>query len=918
MTPLIVFSHLRWGFVFQRPQHLLSRISNERQVVFIEEPVFCSTDSPRWEIERPQKNIVVCRLHTPSESHGFTEEQLEWIEPALKELLDDLLIEDPYDVWFYTPMAVSLLEVLQPRMVIYDCMDELSGFKNAPPVLRHKERLLLSNADLVFTGGPSLYRAKKDQHPHVYCLPSSVDVKHFSSQVHEDEASEPADQKEIPRPRLGYYGVIDERLDIELLRQVAEARPDWQIMMVGPVVKIHPDDLPKLPNIHYLGQKKYEELPNYVAGWDVCLMPFAMNESTKFISPTKTLEYMAAEKPIVSTPITDVAEPYPDTVFVTPDAASFIAACEEALYLDAVEREALVSRMRTVLSKTSWELTVQKITKIMYQALDGTRILPSSEIADQTSILKVGTAVIGAGPTGLSAAYHLGQDSLLIEKNATVGGLCRSIVRDGFTFDYAGHIMFSNDAYVNELYQKLLGNNLHWQNREAWIYSQGVHTRYPYQGALYGLPAETIKECILGAIEARYGTPPASAPATNSASTNGQHSLSKLSNFHTNGHAINFSTQNRADSTATPQHQEHIADVCQRLGDVKDCCADGILESSTQLNSPSGNGKPQQEPQNFEEFIYRVWGRGIAKHFAIPYNQKLWAVPLSEMETSWLGGRVPMPDLGEMIEGALSPVAKPMGPNARFGYPLHGGFQALMNGFLPHLAGDLLLNCAITGFSPERHELRLSDGSTVNYEALISTMPLPVLIKLAGDEAPAQIHAAASQLRYISVRCVNLGIGRENLTDKHWIYYPEDTVFHRIFVQGNASPHCNPPGGFGLTCEITYHEHYKPLQQTGNALIERCIADCRRVGMINVDDSILTSMEVDIPHAYVIYDHGRARNVRIIRDWLEEYNVILAGRYSEWEYYNSDHAFIAGKKAAEKVQQLLQERTTPLAGIVRQ
>src|SRR5215217_1374651 len=203
--------------------------------------------------------------------------------------------------------------------------------------------------------------------------------------------------------------------------------------------------------------------------------------------------------------------------------------------------------------------------------------------------------VIGAGPTGLSAAYHLGRNSILLEQADRVGGWCRSIEDNGFTFDMAGHIMFSNDPYVHELYQLLLGDNVHWQDREAWIYSKGVYTRYPFQGALYGLPPDVIKECI-----------------------------------------------------------------------------------------------------------YQVWGAGIAKHFAMPYNRKLWAVPLSEMETSWLGGRVPLPDLEEMIEGALSPVPKPMGPNARFGYPLHGGFQALMDGFLPQLRGPVWLNTRVNGVSPSR------------------------------------------------------------------------------------------------------------------------------------------------------------------------------------------------------------------------
>jgi UDP-galactopyranose mutase len=253
-----------------------------------------------------------------------------------------------------------------------------------------------------------------------------------------------------------------------------------------------------------------------------------------------------------------------------------------------------------------------------------------------------------------------------------------------------------------------------------------------------------------------------------------------------------------------------------------------------------------------------------------------------------------------MIEGALSPSPKPMGPNARFGYPLRGGFQALMNGFLPHLAGELSLNTRVTAVSPSTHTVTLSDGRALPYEYLISTMPLPALVRSMGSEAPAEIREAAAGLRHVSVRCVNIGVGRENLTDKHWIYYPEDTVFHRIFVQGNASPYCNPPGGFGLTCEITYSSA-KPLPCDGDALIRRCIEDCHRVGFFQPDDPIWAANQVDMPVAYVVYDHERARNVNLIRSWLSSRDVILAGRYAEWEYYNSDHAFVAGKKAAEQV-----------------
>lgn len=477
--------------------------------------------------------------------------------------------------------------------------------------------------------------------------------------------------------------------------------------------------------------------------------------------------------------------------------------------------------------------------------------------------------VIGAGPTGLSAAFHLGQDALLIEQADRVGGWCRSIEDNGFTFDMAGHIMFSNDPYVHQMYQLLLGDNVHWQDREAWIFSKAVYTRYPFQGALYGLPPSVISECIVGAIEARFGSLDARKPAADPVPGGDYTGPERRGMF------------------------EPLMKAAKGSGKARS------YPGAERRRSPV----PKGEPRNFEEFIYKVWGAGIARHFAIPYNQKLWAVPLSEMETSWLGGRVPLPNLKEMIEGALSPVAKPMGPNARFGYPLRGGFQALMNGFLPLLKGELRLETRVTAVSASTHTVSLSDGSVIPFEHLISTMPLPALVRIIGDEAPAEVRSAASALRHVSVRCVNIGVGRENLTEKHWIYYPEDTVFHRIFVQGNASPYCNPPGGFGLTCEITYSDA-KPLPCDGDALIQRCIEDCHRVGFFNREDPVWAASQVDMPVAYVVYDHDRAANVALIREWLSTQDIVLAGRYAEWEYYNSDHAFIAGKKAAEQVREL--------------
>jgi UDP-galactopyranose mutase len=864
---LIVFSHLRWNFVYQRPQHLLSRLARHYRIYFFEEPV-PGAERDHLELSEPSANVVVCRPHTRSGAPGFHDDQIPALQTMLQNLTQRELVRN-YGVWFYSPMALPLMQQLTPEFVVYDCMDELSAFRNAPRQLIQREHALLKTAQVVFTGGPSLYRAKRDRHPSVHCFPSSVDAAHYRAGC--DPANDHSMQRELAHPRLGYFGVIDERIDLPLLAALADAKPEWQIVMVGPVVKIDPADLPRRPNIHYFGQQDYRDLPKFIAGWDVCLQPFALNESTRFISPTKTLEYMAAEKPIVSTPITDVVEPYGGIVYIADSHAAFIEACEKALSEDEAAREHRLRGMRSTLARTSWDQTADAMRTLMEAAIlskpdaaaellfgreQRAHPVPTEHEQDSYS-----TIVIGAGPTGLSAAYHLGEDSLLIEQNETVGGWCRSIQDNGFTFDYAGHIMFSNDPYVHELYDKLLGDNVHWQDREAWIYSKNVYTRYPFQGALYGLPPDVLKECIVGAIEARFGS--LKEPATSKVAP-------------------------ASDSSTSVGKAESITD----------CCADGVAESTVPLVAGSRAASRTGEPRNFEEFIYKVWGAGVAKHFAIPYNRKLWAVPLTEMETSWLGGRVPLPDLEEMIEGALRPVPKPQGPNARFGYPLRGGFQALMNGFLPLLEGDLRTNSAVQRVLPSSHRVVLSDGSSYRYQQLISTAPLPRLIQMIGDEAPESIRQAVKQLRHVSVRCVNIGVARENVTDKHWIYYPEDSVFHRIFVQGNASPHCNAPGGFGLTCEITYAPS-KPLPCDGEALIDRCIEDCIKVGLLTAQDRIIARNQIDMPHAYVVYDHARKRNVELIRDWLLSRDIILSGRYSEWEYYNSDHAFIAGRKAAE-------------------
>jgi UDP-galactopyranose mutase len=893
--PIIVFSHLRWDFVYQRPQHLLARLAKHRRVVFIEEPIHAEGEE-HWEKTTPEPNLLVCRPRTRQRSHGFTPEQIETLTPMVKQLLSEEGIEQ-YVVWCYTAMAFPLAEAIAKDGVVFDVMDELSAFKNAPPEMLENERRLLGLADVVFTGGPSLYRAKKDRHPNVHCFSSSVDASHFGTAKSDSSLAEADEQKDIPHPRLGFYGVIDERMDLDLLSNMAKSHPEWQIVMVGPVVKIDHADLPRAANIHYMGQRSYTELPRFLRGWDLCLLPFAQNDSTKFISPTKTLEYMAAERQIVSTPIRDVAEPYGDVVFLGNTAEEFIHACETALGLNGEEQSQRVGRMREILSRTSWDATAQAMNALINEALDAKKQASVVESLDGSDdILETPVAIIGAGPTGLSAAYHLGKDGLLIDQNERIGGWCRSFVDRGFTFDYAGHIMFSNDPYVHSLYKMLLGDNIHWQNREAWIYSKSVYTRYPFQGALYGLPPYAIKECIVGAIEARFGSLKTKAD-DHARKLNGS-SGALTGSAGLKDHASS-NTPTKLCATAT-------GGSGGSADQVKDCCGDGIAEADVNLVEKAALAHAvahTHEPANFEDFIYNVWGWGIAKHFAIPYNRKIWAVDLKEMETSWLGGRVPLPDLEEMIQGALEPVPAPMGPNARFGYPLKGGFQALMDGFLPHVEDRLLLNTRVTGFSPTAKLLTLNTGQSVHYEQLVSTMPLPILIRMAGDEAPPEVQKAAQGLRHTSVKCVNIGVGREKVSDKHWIYYPEDTVFHRIFVQGNASPHCNPPGGFGFTCEITYSPQ-KPLPCDGQELIDLCIKDAIRCGFIREDDPILASNVIDMPYAYVVYDHARPRNIAIIREWLTKHDIVLVGRYSEWEYYNSDHAFLAGRRGAEEVRSL--------------
>jgi len=346
---LICLSHLRWDFVYQRPQHLISRFAPQHRVYFVEEPVFDS-GVPRLDVSDRPGGMTVLVAHLP---WGPTEAEH---GQMYRRLLDDFMHQNEitnYVLWYYTPMMFSWTASLTPKAVVFDVMDELTAFAGAPPELVEREENLLRRADLVFAGGRSLYDGKKDRHPRVYFLASSVDVPHFAQARQMPE--EPFDQKDIPHPRLGFFGVLDERFDWPLLSAVAELRPDWHWIMVGPLSgKIPESVLPQRPNIHYLGGKNYADLPAYLAGWDAATMPFARNEATRCISPTKTPEYLAAGKPVVSTSILDVVRQYGDIGLVriadTPE--DFVAACEAAMREDAPER---LARGDAMLSEMSWD-----------------------------------------------------------------------------------------------------------------------------------------------------------------------------------------------------------------------------------------------------------------------------------------------------------------------------------------------------------------------------------------------------------------------------------------------------------------------------------------------------------------------------------------------------------------------------------
>ncbi len=359
---MLCMSHLRWNFVFQRPQHLMSRFAKTMDVIFWEEPLFDVEDGvARVETSSPIRGVTVVTPHLAKDL-GVHRQNAQ-IAALLKTELGSR--RGPLIRWFYTPMMLPVTRGLDVAYTVYDCMDELANFAFAPAELPRLEKELFAAADLVFTGGYSLYESKRLVHRSVHPLPSSVDAAHFAAA--RVTQADPDDQARLPSPRLGFYGVIDERIDLELIAAIADARPDWSLVMVGPVTKIDPASLPQRANISYLGSKTYSELPHYAAGWDVALMPFAINAATRFISPTKTPEYLAAGLPVVSTPIVDVVRHYGDleAVAIARTAPEFIAACEAMLALDCNERAHWKVQADRALAQLSWDKVVAEMSALI-------------------------------------------------------------------------------------------------------------------------------------------------------------------------------------------------------------------------------------------------------------------------------------------------------------------------------------------------------------------------------------------------------------------------------------------------------------------------------------------------------------------------------------------------------------------------
>ena len=365
---LVVLSHLRWSWVWQRPQHLVSRLARRRAAAgartwFVEEPTTGEVAEPYLEHEDcgdvTRVWLVVPAGQRAAGHQPFGCDGSEGYADLLAELLAEQGRPPAPDVWLYTPMALEIAERLDPGRLVYDVMDDLASFRNAPEGLVLRQRRTLAEADVVFAGGRSLHAAvvasgRRDAH----LFPSGVETGHYAQSRRLRRAG--------PAKVAGYVGVIDERVDLSLLGELAALLPDWTIRVVGPVAKIDPSALPQAPNIEYPGLVAYERLPEVMAGFDVALMPFALNHATRSISPTKTLEYLAAGLPVVSTRVPDVVADYATVVHLADDGADFAAACRQVVQHSADDRD---RRLRPLRTRHEWDDIAERMARLLDRAV---------------------------------------------------------------------------------------------------------------------------------------------------------------------------------------------------------------------------------------------------------------------------------------------------------------------------------------------------------------------------------------------------------------------------------------------------------------------------------------------------------------------------------------------------------------------
>jgi protoporphyrinogen oxidase len=448
--------------------------------------------------------------------------------------------------------------------------------------------------------------------------------------------------------------------------------------------------------------------------------------------------------------------------------------------------------------------------------------------------------ILGAGLTGLSTAYHLGDRSggappyRVVEREAEPGGLARSIDADGFVFDFTGHLLHLRDESIKALVARLLPDGFEGHARRAFIFSKGVLTPYPFQANTYGLPVEVIRECVEGFVETLIEAARHNGPAG----------------------------------------------IASRGGAAGD----------------GARVRPAVEPDpalSFYDWVLRTFGKGIARHFMIPYNEKLWRRDLRELSSDWVSWSIPKPGLGDVLQGALGRGEKAFGYNPSFLYPRSDGIRALPRAFLPHVRPPELGKRAVA-VDLTRCEVRFEDGETVRYSALVSTAPLPELIAMARP-VPDALREAAARLDYVSVGNANVGLEGATVPDAHWIYFPEPAFpFYRMGIPTNLSRRLAPAGAVALSFETSYRRREAP----GGGFAEAALAAAEQAGLVRGPYRRLTSRVLHLEYGYVVFDEHRRRHLPALLEFLRKHGVISTGRYGAWEYSSMEDAIRYGREAA--------------------